>query len=197
MPTDRRDLRRSLFRLASEQGGYFTAADATRIGYSHQAQAYHVHAGNWRRIGRGLFRLTEWVPGQHDDLIRWTLWSGGRGVVSHESALAVHGIGELESPRIHLTVPPGFARRDPAVRLHHAVLPAGDIDEQAGFRITNTIRSLVDVATSVDADQLARAVDEARAGGLLTLRRLRERAEAIDMEAALRIEQAINRMEAA
>jgi len=81
--------------------------------------------------------------------------------------------------------------------LHHAVLPAGDIDEQAGFRITNAIRSLVDVATSVDADQLARAVDEGRAAGLLTPRRLRERAEAVDLAAALRIEQAINRAEAA
>jgi predicted transcriptional regulator of viral defense system len=197
MLTDRRDLRRSLFRLASEQGGYFTAADAKRIGYSHQAQAYHVHAGNWRRISRGLFRLTEWVPGQHDDLIQWTVWSNGRAVVSHESALAVHGISELEASRVQLTVPPGFTRRDAAVVLHHAVLPAGDIDEQAGFSVTNPIRSLVDVAPSVDEDQLARAIDEARAAGWLTLRRLRERAAAVDATAALRIEQAIARAQAA
>ena len=33
MPTDRRDLHRRLFRSASSQGGYFTAAQAREIGY--------------------------------------------------------------------------------------------------------------------------------------------------------------------
>jgi hypothetical protein len=45
-------------------------------------------------VDRGLFQLAEWVPQVHDDLFRWVLWSKGRGVVSHETALAVHGIGE-------------------------------------------------------------------------------------------------------
>ena len=59
MPVDRRDLRRRLFGLASEQAGYFTAAQAKSLGYSYQAQAHHVGAGNWLRVNRGLFRLAE------------------------------------------------------------------------------------------------------------------------------------------
>ena len=101
MPVDRRDLRRRLFHLAAQQGGHFTAAQAKDLGYSYQAQAHHVGAGNWFRVGRGLFRLAEWVPEPHDELIRWALWSKNRAVVSHETALAVHGIGEFESPRVH------------------------------------------------------------------------------------------------
>ena len=97
---DRRELRRSLFARAADQGGYFTAAQARELGYSYQAQAYHVEAGNWIRVGRGLFRLHEWVPGVHDELARWALWSDGVGVVSHETALQVHGIGEFESARV-------------------------------------------------------------------------------------------------
>src|SRR5664279_4751118 len=104
MPVDRRDLRRRLFRVAAEQAGYFSAAQAKAIGYSYQAQAHHVGAGNWLRVDRGLFRLTEWVADVHDDLARWALWSKGRAVASHETALAVHGIGEFESARVHLTV---------------------------------------------------------------------------------------------
>ena len=115
MPSDRRDLRRRLFNLATQQGGYFTAAQAKSIGYSYQAQAHHVGAGNWHRIDRGLFRLAEWVPELHDDLIRWTLRTKDRAVVSHETALAVHGVGELESPRVHLTVPPGYSMSDAAL----------------------------------------------------------------------------------
>ena len=196
MPSDRRDLRRRLFNLATQQGGYFTAAQAKSIGYSYQAQSHHVGAGNWHRIDRGLFRLAEWVPELHDDLIRWTLRTKDRAVVSHETALAVHGVGELESPRVHLTVPPGYSMSDAALVVHHADLPDDDVVPQRGFRATTVARSLIDVAAAgADEDQLARAVQEARDGGLLTLRRLRARAEAVDLKAALRLERAIQHIE--
>ena len=74
MAVDRTDLRRSLFRLATERAGYFSAAQARELGYSYQAQAHHVEAGNWVRVERGLFRLTDWVTGVHDEFAMWTLW---------------------------------------------------------------------------------------------------------------------------
>lgn len=187
-----RDLRHTLFNLAAEQAGYFTASQAKEVGYSHQAQAHHLHAGNWRRIGRGLFRLADWVPNTHDDLARWTLWSRGRAVVSHESALAVHGIGEFESARVHLTVPPEFSMRDPAVVLHHVELPDSDIAQHVGYRVTSVIRTLIDIASfAPDEDQLARAIQEAREAGMMTPRQLRARAEVLDAKAALYIERAL------
>jgi predicted transcriptional regulator of viral defense system len=194
---DRRDLRRGLFELAAGQGGHFTAAQAREIGYSYQAQAHHVRAGNWIRVDRGIFRLAEWIPGIHDDLARWTLWSKGRAVVSHESALAVHGVGEFESARVHLTVPARFSMRDPAVVPHRADLPDVDVVQRDGFRVTTLVRSLIDLAAlSPDEDQLARAIQEARDAGLLTFRQLRERAEQIGDGAALYIERAIHRIPA-
>ncbi len=196
MPVDRRDLRRRLFALATEQGGYFTAAQARRLGYSYQAQAHHVAVGNWLRIDRGLFRLTEWVPDVHDDLARWTLWSRGRGVVSHESALAVHGLGEFESARVHLTVPLRFTMRDDAVVVHFADLGDDDIETRTGFRVTTPTRSIIDIAGQApDDDQLARAIDDGERAGLLTLRGLRSRAEIIDARAALYIERAIAKVQ--
>lgn len=192
MSVDRRDLRRRLFRLASQQGGYFTAAQAKYEGYSYQAQAHHVAAGNWLRANRGVFRLAEWVPDLNDQLSRWTLWSKSRGVVSHESALAVHAIGEFESARVHLSVPAGFTMRDAAVTLHFTDLPQGDVVDHSGYRVTTALRSLVDVAADgADEDQLARAINESVAAGHLTLRLLRARAEEVDLRAALRIERAI------
>ena len=66
---DRRgDLRHSLFKLAAEQAGYFSAAQAKDLGYSYQAQAHHLQAGNWLRVERGVFRFVDWVPGLHDEL---------------------------------------------------------------------------------------------------------------------------------
>lgn len=197
MPASRRDLRRRLFALASGQAGYFTAAQARQAGYSYQAQAHHVGAGNWIRVDRGLFRLAEWLPDVHDDLARWTLWSKGRAVVSHETAMSVHGIGEFESPRVQLTVPPGFTMRDDAVALHHADLPDSDIVARIGFRVTTPVRSIVDIAARApDEEQLARAIDEANRMGVLTFRSLTERAEVVDVRAALYIERAIRQVEA-
>ncbi len=190
---NRRDLRRRLFALAAGQGGYFTAGQAKKAGYSYQAQAHHVAAGNWLRIDRGLFRLAEWIPDRYDDLIRWTLWSKQRAVVSRESALAVHGVGEFEAARPHLTVPPGFSMRDPAIILHRADLPDEDVVAHTGFSVTTVVRSLVDIANIAGEDQLARAIEDARDAGLLTIRQLRARAEVIDARSALHVERAIHR----
>jgi predicted transcriptional regulator of viral defense system len=192
VPVDRRDLRRKLFALAADQAGHFSAAQAKALGYSYPAQAHHVSAGNWLRVDRGIFRLADWVPDVHDDLARWALWSKQRAVVSHESALGVYGIGEFESPRVHLTVPPGFRMSDDAVVLHQTDLPDGDTTTGPGFRLTTLTRSLIDVAAGhADEEQLARAVSEATALGMFTQRQLRSRAEAVNATAALRIERAL------
>ena len=193
--TDRRDLRRRLYSLAVEQSGYFTAAQAKHLGYSYPAQAHHVNAGNWLRVDRGIFRLSEWIPDLHDHLVRWTLWSRNRATASHETALGVYGVGEFEPLRVHLTVPIDFRMKDDALVLHKADLPDEDIEERTGFRLTTLARSLVDVAAqSPDEEQLARAIEDARNRGTLTLRSLRARAEAIDATGALRIERAIHRL---
>lgn len=195
MPIDRRDLRRRLFALATDQAGYFSAAQAKSLGYSYPAQAHHVRAGNWVRIDHGILRLADWVPDVNDELARWTLWSKGRAVVSHDTALGVYGVGEFESPRIHLTVPSGFRMRDDALVLHHADLPGQDIVSRPGFRLTTLPRSLVDVAADhADEDQLARAIREALDLGMVTQRQLRSRAEDVDPKAALRIERALNQL---
>lgn len=178
--------------LAATQSGYFTAAEARRVGYSYPNQKFHVDRGNWVRVDRGIFRIPEWPVGPHDDLVRWSLWALGQGVVSHQTALIVHGIGEFDPARVHLTVTARFSKSHPAVVLHRATLGAEDAEDRSGFKVTTPLRSLVDVAAfGADLDQLASAIAGAREAGIVTPRRLRERAEEIDMRGALRIEQAL------
>jgi predicted transcriptional regulator of viral defense system len=187
-----RDARRRLFLRASRQGGYFTAAQAVAIGYSHQAQAHHVAVGNWVRVDRGIFRLADWVPEPHDEYARWRLWSRDRGAVSHESALAVHGIGQFETGRVHLSVPRTFTMTHPALILHKAELGPEDIAEDGGFAVTTPLRTIIDIAADApDLDHLARMIESLRERGLLTPRALRQRAEATDLRAALYIERAL------
>lgn len=189
---DRQDLYRRLAEIARTQSGYFTAAQALEAGYSYQAQRYHVQRNNWVRIERGVFRFPEWPRSEHEELVRWTLWSGGRAVLSHESALAFHELGDFMPARVHLTVPSGFARRTTPVVLHMAELDPGEVEEKDGFKVTTPVRSLLDVADAgADLDQLARAISDALERGATTKRSLRAAADIHGTRAALAVERAL------
>jgi len=188
---DRIDLRRRLLEIASTQSGYFTAAQALGVGYSYPAQGYHTHRGNWLRVDRGIYRLPEWPIESREDLVRWTLWSRERAVVSHETALSVHELGDVNPAKVHLTVPPNFRQSDPGVVLHRGELSNVDFEEHSGYRVTTPLRSLLDVASGLDLDQFARAIAEGLERGLTTRRALLARADEFGAKAALRIERAL------
>src|SRR3954469_3103911 len=95
-----RESARLLAAVANKQGGYFTAKQAIEAGYGYRHLDYHETAGNFERVERGLYRLPTVPASEHGDLIRLSLWSRNRAdvpqaVVSHESALVLHGLGDL------------------------------------------------------------------------------------------------------
>jgi predicted transcriptional regulator of viral defense system len=185
-------LRRAIQSIALRQAGYFSANQALVVGYSYQAQKHHVDHGNWCRVGRGIFRLPDWPDGPSDAYVHWWLWSGGRAVVSHETALTVHDLGDVNPALVHLTVPPGFRARHRGVCLHFAVIPAADTEASEGYRITTVERTLFDVAAGeTTQEQLDVAVSDALSRGLISPRRLRHRSDEFGDRAALRIERAI------
>lgn len=197
MPKPRQDLRRALHAVAFQQAGYFTARQAREVGYSYQAQKYHADAGNWLRIDRGIFRLPEWPSDPEDTFVRWTLWSDGRGVVSHDSALAVHGLSDVDPIKVHLTVPPGFGATDELVELHIADLDQNGREQRRGWAVTTTLRTLADVAaTDTSQEQVDRAVADALRLGLVTRRRLLHATADLPSHAALRLERALGKAEA-
>src|SRR6266511_346392 len=132
---DRTDLRRRLLALAATQSGYFTAAQALDAGYSYPPQGYHAKRGNWLRVDRGIYRFPEWPTGPREDLVRWSLWSRGRAVVSHETALSVHELGDVDPAHVHLTVPPNSRQKTPGAALQGAAQPRRAVEEQGAFRV--------------------------------------------------------------
>ena len=196
-PRDRLDLRRRLAGVAATQSGYFTAAQALEAGYSYPAQKYNADRGSWARVDRGLYRLPEWPVGAHDDLVRWSLWSRGKAVVSHDTALSVYELGDLNPARVHLTVPPNFRPTAPGVILHRGVLPSDDIRSHEGYRITTPLRSLLDVAAEgLELDLLSGAIQDALGLGVVTQRELLRRADEFGAQAALQIERALQAVRA-
>lgn len=197
MAGDRQALRQALYRLAAGQAGFFTAAQALEVGYSYQAQKYHVDHGNWLRADRGIFRIPEWPAGLNDSLVRWVLWSKHRGVVSHESAAAAYGLGVPNPAKVHLTVPPGFRMNDPAVVLHRRDLPDADVTRLDGAAITTVVRTVLDVmASQFDDEMVESVVDDAVGTGAVSVRQLERRLDDLATDVRARAERVLARVAA-
>lgn len=166
---------RSLTARAAAQGGYFTAKQAEEVGYDFPHLVYHLKAGNFERVGHGLYRIPTLPTSEHDDLVRLSLWSRGRddqpqAVVSHQTALGLYDLGELIPGEIHLTVPPRFRKRAPkGCRLHKRRLDDELSKEMFGFRVTTPLRTLEDLAAdpSISQEQFEMAVTAAMERGLI------------------------------
>jgi predicted transcriptional regulator of viral defense system len=172
---DQKTALRSLTGLAAVQGGYFTAKQAEESGYAYPHLVYHLKAGNFERAGHGLYRIPTLPPSEHDDLVRLSLWSRDRNdqpqaVASHQTALSLHGLGELIPSEIHLTVPRAFRKSAPrGCILHKARLPKEAWRERSGFRITTPLQTLQDLAydRSISTEQFEKAVKDAVQRGLI------------------------------
>ena len=169
---------RALTTLAASQGGYFTSKQAAAIGYTAPKRNYHVHAGNWVREHRGIFRLSTQPLPVRPDLILWWLWSRNRkeepqGVYSHQTALSLHELTDAMPSRVHMTVPKTFRRSVAApkgVTLHMASVPPSDIEPIDGVPVTKALRTLIDVvaAGEVPMPDLQLAFAEASRSGKIT-----------------------------
>ncbi len=163
----------NLKQLAARQYGYFTALQAREAGFVATHHPYHCSVGNWLKIDRALFRLPGWPDSPEAELMRWLLWSQNRtgtipAVISHESALAWHGLAGAYPARPCLTVPPGFRRRNPALDIHTAEVET-EVQTAGGLRLTTWQRTLRDCrAAGAAAEVLARAAEAAIGRGLLT-----------------------------
>ena len=173
---DAQQARWALCAVAATQGGYFTARQADEAGYGNRHLDYHAGAGNFERIGRGLYRLPTIPRDEYDELIRLSLWSRDRrdqpqAVASYDTALAFHRLSDLLPIQLHLTVPPSFRKASPSdvVVLHKAVLATDDVQEASGFRVTSPGRTLLDVAEepSFSQEQLDKALSDAVERGLV------------------------------
>jgi predicted transcriptional regulator of viral defense system len=142
-----------LYEIAEVQNGFFTTKQAKGAGFAENTHPYHVHAGNWVREHRGIYRLASFPRGERPDLMLWSLWSRNRGeaaqgVYSHQTGLSLHDLSDVMPANLHMTVPRSFRRNSEIPRvivLHFADLPQSDIGVVHGVRVTRPMRTILDV----------------------------------------------------
>ncbi|MGQ0678801.1 MAG: type IV toxin-antitoxin system AbiEi family antitoxin domain-containing protein [Actinomycetota bacterium] len=172
--TKSRPDRISLLEVATEQGGYFTAAQAAQCGFSKALLAHHRKNGGFTRVGHGLYRFPEYPSSPREEVM--VAWLGaGRdvAVVSHESALDLLGLSEVVPQAVHITVPRSKRYRPTpkGVAIHTTTreLDNGDVVIRDGIRVTSPIRSIVDAAQAGAApEQVIVSANQAVQRGMAT-----------------------------
>jgi hypothetical protein len=167
-----------LFEIAEGQQGYFTSKQATEAGYQLGSKAHHVMSGNWVRVERGIYRLARFPQSPEEQLVIYTLWSRNRvgepeGVYSHQTALSIHELSDVNPAKLHMTVPPAFRRSAKVPKiltLHYASLNEKDVEQRQGFAVTRPLRTIADLADaeSVSRDIVEQAFTEGRQRGVIT-----------------------------
>ena len=167
-----------LFEVASEQGGYFTAAQAQACGYSRSLLAHHAKSGRFLRVRHGLYRFREYPSSPREDVIAAWLGAGkDTAVVSHESALEILGLSDVVPEVAHLTVPRSkrYRTASEGVALHTTSRRIGrsDVVVHEGIRVTGPVRSIVDSAEAgIAPEQIIRAAHQALDRGMATRSKL-------------------------
>jgi predicted transcriptional regulator of viral defense system len=158
----------SLYQVAEQQAGYFTASQARQAGFSPSLLSYHVGTGRFERVRPRVYRLVQFPAFAHEDLYVAWLQAGLHSVISHDSALALYDLSDLLPDQIHVTVPRTASRRRQKLRLHTKRLEPEDVTRYEGLPVTTVLRTLVDVTASSLADeQVRQAIQDALRRGLV------------------------------
>jgi predicted transcriptional regulator of viral defense system len=178
MSAQARKVTTALFEIVEGQQGYFTSKQATKAGYQLGSQAHHVKSGNWVRVEWGIYRLARFPQSPDEQLVIYALWSRNRagnpeGVYSHQTALSIHELSDVNPAKLHMTVPVTFRRRATTPKslvLHRANLAARDVQQRQGFAVTCPLRAIADLAMaeSVSIDIIEQALSEGRRLGMIT-----------------------------
>jgi len=159
---------------AAETFGYLTAEDARDLGVPLGTLNALSRRGQLVRVSHGIYRMPLIPPSRLDQYMLATLWPDGRGCISHESALELYGISDVNPARVHVTVPARYRthREIPALyALHREDLTdrdRGSFDGIPAVSATKAIRQLHE--QHLRPSLLAQAIDEGLRGGWLARR---------------------------
>lgn len=160
-----------LLERAQNQYGYLTPADARELSIDPAQLRLMAARRTLERRGRGLYRMPAVPPTSLDAYMEAVLWSGHQGVLSHETALDLYELCDVNPAAIHLTVPKTFrTRKEPPTmyRLHRHDLAAADVGWYEGIPIVTTEQAIVGgIEQALGWHLIDQAIQNARARGLI------------------------------
>jgi len=162
----------ALLDQAQQQYGYLTPDDARALGVDPAQLRLMAARHTLERRGHGLYRMPTVPATGLDAYMEATLWAGRRGVLSHETALDLHELCDVNPAAIHLTVPRAFRTRKNApgtYRLHREHVDEGDVGWHEGIPIVSPERAILGgIEQGLGWQLIEQAIETARGRGLVS-----------------------------
>jgi predicted transcriptional regulator of viral defense system len=159
--------------IAEDQWGLVTRRQAELAGIPRRTLDRLTAGGkSLERVAQGVYRLTGAPTPDHLELrAAWLQLAPGvpawkrapeQGVISHRSAAALYGLGNLPADRHEFTVATRKQSRRKDVRLHHRKLEKGEWGDLRGLPVTRPSRIASDLLfDNEDTGAVAQIVAEA------------------------------------
>lgn len=182
------DVRASVAQLAAAQWGLLTTSQAVDAGISKMQLSRMAAAGELERVVTGVYATPAAMADEHVDMrALWLSLAPHRtaeerlaephraGVLSHASAAAMHGIGDMLADEVEVTLPQRRQTRRAGLRPHHMDLAPEEVTVIDGLPVTTAARTIADlVAQGHDRQHVADAMADALRRGLMTTSHLRQ-----------------------
>lgn len=168
-----------LAELANDRHGFITPADARELGIDPINLVRMAERGQLERRGNGVYRLRLSPPGSLDAYMEATLWPrGAHGVLSHETALDLYELSDVNPAKIHITVPRAHRVRrkvPPSYRLHHEDLEPEQVTRYEGISIVTPRHAIRQAHRAhLGPALITQAIDHGERSGRLTHRQAKE-----------------------
>lgn len=158
--------------VAADNHGYLTVDDAVGAGIDPVALRKLAAVGRLERTAHGVYRVPMLASGPHAPYAEAVAWTRGRGIISHESALDLLELCDVNPPLIHVTVPREYAPRrrgGELYRIWRRTLDAAAVTHVAGVPVIRAADSIRDcLAYGTDTRLLLQACATGRREGYLT-----------------------------
>jgi very-short-patch-repair endonuclease/predicted transcriptional regulator of viral defense system len=151
----------TLATIAAEQHGVVTRRQLLEAGYGPAAISSWVRAGRLHRLHQGVYSVGYISPSPHARMMAAVLACGPGSAISHLSAAALWEIAVSAPNSVDVTAPDKRSHRGIVLHITRR-LSADDVTKRHNIPVTALPRTLVDLAATLDARQLTRALNEAR-----------------------------------
>lgn len=168
---------RALDALFAAQHGVVTRAQALAAGSTARQIDLRLRRGEWEAIQRGVYRLAA-APLTREQAMLAACLAVPAAVLSHRSAAVRLGLDVPAPPVVELSATTHY--RVPGVLVHFTRdLARGDWTNDGPYRQTRAGRTVIDLASVLDAAGLEAAVDSALRERLVTPQHLQRRLDAL------------------
>lgn len=160
-----------LLERAVDQHGLLTPEDARALGVSEAALRRMAHRGTLERRGFAIYQIPQLAGDPLAQYQEALLWVRQPAALTHDTALDLHGLCDINPPKIHVTAGPGHRLRrvlPPWLELHHGDLDERDMTWLEGLQIATPARAIIDcIGTHVGQQFIDQAIEDGRTRGLL------------------------------